>query len=80
MKPLKLLQINVSRGGSPHDLALALAQEEHIDLLLVQEPYIFYERDRRITKRHPSFECFTLTDNWTSRPQVLTYLRKGVGL
>ena len=80
MKPLRLLQINVGRGGSPHDLALALAQEEHIDVLLVQEPYIFHERDRRITKRHPSFECFTPTDNWTSRPRVLTYLRKGVGL
>ncbi len=62
-KPLRLLQINVGRGGPSHDLALALAQEEHIDLLLVQEPYIFHERHRRITKRHPLYECFSPIDD-----------------
>ena len=68
MKPLRLLQINVGRGGPSHDLALAHAQEEHIDLLLIQEPYIFHERHRRITKRHPSYECFSLNDDWSTRP------------
>jgi hypothetical protein len=48
--------------------------------LLVQELYIYHDRERRITKRYPSYECFTPTDDWSSRPRVLTYLRKGVGL
>jgi ribonuclease HI len=80
-KPLTLLQINVGKGGLPHEIALSHAFSEKIDLLLVQEPYIYKDYPRRITKRHPSFECFTPIDDWTSRqPRVLTYVRKGAGL
>lgn len=81
MKPLMLLQVNVGRGGPSHELALSLSNEEQMDVILIQEPYIFRERERRITKRHPSYEVFTPIDDWTSaRPRVLTYVRKGVGL
>ncbi|KIM92476.1 hypothetical protein OIDMADRAFT_139595 [Oidiodendron maius Zn] len=80
-KPLTLLQINVGKGGLSHEIALSYAFSEKIDLLLVQEPYIYKDLPRRITKRHPSFECFTPIDDWTSRqPRVLTYVRKGAGL
>lgn len=78
--PLRLLQINVGRGEHTQELALATAFQEKIDILLVQEPYIFRELPRQITRRHPSYECFSPTDNWSQRPRVLTYLRKGVGL
>lgn len=61
-------------------MALATAFEEKVDLLLLQEPYIFPVLQRQITKRHPSYECFSPIDNWTIPPRVLTYLRKGVGL
>ena len=34
------MQANVGRGGSANDLASALAFEEGIDILLIQEPWI----------------------------------------
>jgi hypothetical protein len=51
-------------------------------VILLQEPYISPDLYRRITKRHPSYQCYTLTDNWVEngRPRVLTYVRKGTGL
>ena len=43
----------------------------------MQEPYIYRDYTRRITTRHPVYECFSLTDNWTARqPRVLTYICK----
>ena len=79
-RPLRLLQINVRKSHTPHELALATAYAERVDILLIQEPYIHSELQRRITKRHPAFECFSPTDSWTVPPRTLTYVRKGVGL
>jgi hypothetical protein len=80
-KPLTLLQINVGRVPAPHEIALSHASSEEIDVLLVQEPYVYKDLSRRITKRHPAYECFTPLDDWTSgRPRVLTYVRKRAGL
>ena len=76
-QPLSLLQVNVGRGGAAHEIALALGHERKIVVILIQEPYIFRERQRRITKRHPAYECFTSVDDWSIRPRVLTYLKKG---
>ncbi|EED11470.1 polymerase, putative [Talaromyces stipitatus ATCC 10500] len=46
------------------------------------EPYIFSNLSQKITKRHPSYECFSPTDSWTvtGRPRVLTYVWKNAGL
>ncbi|KAI0997462.1 hypothetical protein K3495_g10723 [Podosphaera aphanis] len=46
-------------------------------MIPIQDPYIFRDPLRRITKRMSSYECFSPVDNWTLRPRVLTYLRKG---
>ena len=73
---IKIISINVGRSSSAHQIALQTAFTSHIDILLVQEPYISRNTDRRITCKHPSFECFTPVDNWTIRPRVLTYTRK----
>jgi ribonuclease HI len=80
-KPLTLLQINVGRWPTPHEIALSLAFSENIDIILIQEPFISKDLSRRLTKRHPSYECFAPTDDWTAngRPRVLTYIRKGAG-
>jgi Reverse transcriptase (RNA-dependent DNA polymerase)/Endonuclease-reverse transcriptase len=81
VKPLLLLQVNVGKGPEAHEIALTHAFTEGVDVLLVQEPYVYRDLSRRITKRHPIYECFTPTDDWTSgRPRVLTYVRKGAGL
>jgi hypothetical protein len=81
-KPLTLLQLNVGRGPAPHEIALTLAHSSHIDIILIQEPYVYRDLSRQITKRHPSYECFTPTDNWTAtgRPRVFTYVRKRAGI
>ena len=68
------------RSKTIQELVLAQAFESKIDIVLVQEPYIFCTI-RRISTRHPSYECFTPTDDWESScPRVLTYVRKGIGL
>ena len=78
--PLILLQSNVRRSRTVQELALAQAFEARIDVVLLQEPYIFCT-ERRVTTRHPFYECFTPTDDWNSKcPRVLTYVRKGIGL
>ncbi|CCU74408.1 reverse transcriptase [Blumeria hordei DH14] len=54
--PLRLLQINVCRGASSHELALIFANEERFDIVLIQEPYIYTDRQRQITKFNPKCE------------------------
>lgn len=77
MKALKIFQANVGRGQTNHDLALALARADNIDVILLQEPWILKHPEKRITKKHPDFEIFSPTDRWDTRPRVLTYVRKG---
>ena len=61
--PLTVLQINVGRGAIPHELALILAHDSHIDILFIQELYIFADRSRRITKRYLAYKAFTPIDD-----------------
>ena len=81
-KPLSLLQVNVGRRPRPHEIALTLAFSDNIDIILIQEPFISDDLSRRLTKRHPSYECFAPTDDWIAngRPRVLTYIRRGAGI
>ncbi|KAI1001769.1 hypothetical protein K3495_g6432 [Podosphaera aphanis] len=65
-RPLRLVQISVGKGAVAHELALAFAKKENFD--------------RRISKKISAYECFSPIDDWTKRPRVPTYLRKGVGL
>src|SRR4051794_27893944 len=52
-KPLTILQANVGRGATSYEIAFSLAHDSLIDIILIQEPYIFTDRKRRITKSHP---------------------------
>ena len=79
-RPLSVLQINVGKGAISHEIALSLAATSFVDVILIQEPYIFTNRTRRISKAHPLYESFSPLDDWTTRPRVLTYVRKGSGL
>src|SRR3954463_2361865 len=80
--PLKILQLNVGRAPAAHEIALTLAYTSDTDIILIQEPYIFKDLSRQITKKHPSYECFSPTDGWaiSGRPRVLTYVRKKMGI
>lgn len=72
---LRILSVNVGRSLSAQQIALSTAFQTNAYILLVQEPYVFKEISRRITCKHPSFECFTPINNWSTRPRVLTYSR-----
>jgi len=79
-KPLTIMQANVGRGATSHEIALSLANSSFVDIILIQEPYIFSDRTRKISKAHPMYESFTPLDDWTTRPRVMSYVRKGAGL
>lgn len=75
--PLKIISVNVCRGAQAHEIALNEANQISADVILIQEPHIFSDRSRRITKRHPSYETFSPNEDWTSsRPRVVSYVRK----
>src|SRR5271165_4041252 len=78
--PLTVLQINVGRRAISHKLALTLAHNSYIDILFIQELYIFADHSKQITKRHLAYKAFTPLDNWTIRPRAIIYVRKGRGL
>jgi ribonuclease HI len=73
---LQIMQANVGKGGPAHEAALNLAYERDIDILLIQEPWIHRELSRRISKKHPAFNCFISIEKWDKQPRVLTYVRK----
>ncbi|KAI1003550.1 hypothetical protein K3495_g4658 [Podosphaera aphanis] len=70
----------LGRCSSTHEIALETAFKTNSDIILIQEPYIFKDLARRISRSHPSFDCFSPIDNWSVRPRVLTYTRKESGL
>ncbi|KAI0996688.1 hypothetical protein K3495_g11494 [Podosphaera aphanis] len=73
---IKILSVNVGRSSNAQQIALQNAFDSRIDLLLIQEPYVSSDIARRITCRHPSFECYSPVDDWTVRPRVITYANK----
>ena len=50
MEPLTLLQLSVGRAKATHEIALSLAHSNNIDIILIQEPYIFSDLSQQITK------------------------------
>lgn len=90
-KPRKDLQVcwaNVRRSITPHMGILALAAEERMDVICVQEPYV---GNGTTTQTHPGYDLYSSVESWegdpddrsvveTQRPRVLTYVRRGAGL
>ncbi|EFZ02030.2 Reverse transcriptase [Metarhizium robertsii ARSEF 23] len=75
----KVLQANVGKIPAAHDCALALADSEKYDIVLLQEPWTEAKNSRCLTKTHPAFESFSPVDSWDgndTRPRVMTYIRK----
>jgi hypothetical protein len=73
----------VGKNGPSHDCALALADAERFDLVLLQEPWTQAKDDRCLTKTHPAYDTYSPVDNWdgsSTRPRVMTYLRRDPAL
>lgn len=73
---LQILQLNVGRNWEAHETALQLAFENNCHAVLIQEPWVFTDRSRRISKHHPSFHQLAPIEDWSARPRVLTYTQK----
>ncbi|KAH6691832.1 hypothetical protein BKA61DRAFT_499943, partial [Leptodontidium sp. MPI-SDFR-AT-0119] len=63
-----------------YELTLSIVFNSSIDILLVQEPRIFSELNKRIIKKYPSFKYFSPVNTFENTPRVMTYVRRGVGL
>jgi hypothetical protein len=77
-KSLSIFQANVAKTGPAHDCALALADAEQYDIVLLQEPWTAIRDQRCLTKTHPSYDTFSPVSHWTdtdTRPRVMTYVR-----
>ena len=82
-KTLRVFQANVAKTSPIHDCALALADSEKFDIVLLQEPWTTARDSRCLTKTHPAYDTFSPIDSWddnSTRPRVMTYVRRGRGL
>ncbi len=79
-KTLWIMQVNIGRGGPANDLTLALAYEEEVDILLIQEPWIAADLERRLSKRHKSYQAYARGEEWKERPRVIKYVRRQTSL
>ncbi|KID83218.1 Endonuclease/exonuclease/phosphatase [Metarhizium guizhouense ARSEF 977] len=77
-KTLKVFQANVGKIPPAHDCALALADSEKYDIVLLQEPWTEAKNARCLTKTHPVYDTYSPVDSWDSnntRPRVMTYIQ-----
>ena len=45
------------------------------DVILVQEPWVGADRERKVTKRHLAYTAVCPWQDWTERPRAITYAR-----
>jgi len=79
-RTLTIMQANVGRGHVSHNLSLHLAHENNIDIILLQEPWIFHDLTAKKIYTHPNYQSFSPLSTWNRRPRVFTYVRKSKGL
>ncbi|KAM4060907.1 endonuclease-reverse transcriptase domain-containing protein [Hirsutella rhossiliensis] len=82
-RSLRVFQANVGKIPPAHDTALALADSERYDIILLQEPWTGLKDGRCLTKTHPAYDTFSPVTDWDgrdTRPRVMTYVRRSAGL
>ncbi|KAF4336512.1 endonuclease reverse transcriptase, partial [Fusarium beomiforme] len=75
----EVFQANVGKIPPVYDCALALADSERYDVVLLQEPWTTTANSRCLTKTHPAYDTYSLVEAWNSnstRPRVMTYVRR----
>ncbi|KAM4062486.1 endonuclease-reverse transcriptase domain-containing protein [Hirsutella rhossiliensis] len=80
---LRIFQANVGKIPPAHDCALALADSEQYDIILLQEPWTGLKDGRCLTKTHQAYDTFSPVNDWDgrdTRPRVMTYVRRSAGL
>ncbi|PWI64051.1 hypothetical protein PCL_00034 [Purpureocillium lilacinum] len=79
----RVFQANVGKNGPSHDCALALADAERYEVILLQEPWTQVRDSRCLTKTHPAYDTYSPVSTWEdidTRPRVMTYIRRGARL
>ncbi|KAJ6439003.1 RNA-directed DNA polymerase from transposon X-element [Purpureocillium lavendulum] len=82
-RPFRVFQVNVGKNGPSHDCALALADAERYEVILLQEPWTQVRDSRCLTKTHPAYDTYSPVSTWEdidTRPRVMTYIRRGARL
>ncbi|KAJ6439060.1 reverse transcriptase [Purpureocillium lavendulum] len=82
-RPFRVFQANVGKNGPSHDCALALADAERYEVILLQEPWTQVRDSRCLTKTHPAYDTYSPVSTWEdidTRPRVMTYIRRGARL
>ncbi|PWI64361.1 hypothetical protein PCL_10530 [Purpureocillium lilacinum] len=78
-KTIRVFQANVGKIPPAYDCALALADAEQYDVVLLQEPWREAKEGRCLTKSHPAYDKFSPVNSWannSTRPRVMTYVRR----
>ncbi|KAF6519543.1 hypothetical protein HZS61_007814 [Fusarium oxysporum f. sp. conglutinans] len=78
-KTLRVFQANAGKVPPVHDCALALADSERYDIVLLQEPGTTTANSRCLTKTYPAYDTYSPVEAWNSnstRPRVMTYVRR----
>lgn len=74
LSEFRIATCNVGRRMASHDALLSICAEVHIDILLVQEPWIFSDLSLRRSRAHPCYRSFLPPGPWSRRPRVCTYI------
>lgn len=74
-RTLRIMQANVGRGDSSNDLALALAFEEEIDILLILELWIGVDLERKLLKNTEAIKLMLRRKNGKNGLEY-TYVRR----
>ena len=73
----RVLQINLNRSQAATENALQLAIEYKVDILFIQEPWIFQSEVTRSISHQSFSQIFPLSDSAPQlRPRVLAYIAK----
>ncbi|KAL9932933.1 hypothetical protein V8E36_008188, partial [Tilletia maclaganii] len=73
---LKILQANVGRSGPRTDALLRRADEERIDIILVQEPGGYFAPGKECPRIGSTYQPYLQREGSGRRPRVVTYVRK----
>ena len=75
---LQVAQANVGKSPPAHTALLQQCWEDHIDVVLVQEPSVTNDGRNRFNS-HPGYSAYVPVDGWdgiASQPRVMTYVNK----
>ncbi len=58
------MQANVGRRRTPNDSAQALAFDNKIDILFLQEPWVGADLEGKISEKHNVYQAYTPQEKW----------------